>query len=144
RSVGPSRRDAHGRRDLRGWMGLVGAGLRDHSAHRCDGGPGRTVSRRRRKERRTASTPGRRYAAARLGVRRVPVSLGGVRRPAVLPRRRRRLVHRPAVVVRREKSAGVGVAGGGRRPHLIARLRTPDRRARFLLELGTEYLYDAP
>src|SRR5262245_28908166 len=77
-------------------------------------------------------------------MRRIPVLLGGVRRFAVLPGRRRRFLHRSAVVVRREKGAGIGVAGGSRRPYLVARLRTPDGRARILRELGAGCLCHPP
>ena len=147
------RRDSHRRRDLRRRVDVVGTHFRDHTARRCDGGPRRAGGRRERRF--GASVPRRnregpqslpcargRDAAARVGLRRVAVFVGAVRRLAIPADRRRGFVHRSTVVVRREEGARLGLARRDCRPHVPGPSGSAGGGVGVLLEVGKRSLRD--
>ena len=134
--------DAHSRRELRERMGVVRsrlglASVRHRDARSARDDRARPLGARRRVRGRVgadACSPrarGRRDDGRRaVGVRRDSVFGGASGRRWRAAGRRRGIVRRPTIVVRRQESAGLGVAGGGRRSHRAHRLLGDGRRGR--------------
>ncbi len=130
RGLGARRRVAYPGRELPRRMGLVGTSLPADavlhgddrpSSHRAGGGEGRRADlprRARQDPAHRAPAGGCSGGRSALGMLCLRLFRGLVRRGGLPAGRGRGLLHRPALVLRDQEGAGVGLAGRGRRAHL--------------------------